>query len=126
MSTQPVPSTLSGLGRPASGQRIRRGSEFRRVLEDGIRLPQRRVVVYVRPSGPTTRAGFVCARHVGGAVVRNRARRLLREAWRGVAPLVTAGYDIVFMARPQIREANTRELVEEMTRALAAAGVIAE
>ncbi|MGH2573710.1 MAG: ribonuclease P protein component [Actinomycetota bacterium] len=126
MSTQPVPSTMSDLGRPASGQRIRRRSEFRRVLEDGNRLPQRRVVVYVRPSGPATRAGFVCVRHVGGAVVRNRARRLLREAWQGVAPLVTAGYDIVFVARPQIREAKTRELMEEMTRALAAAGVIAE
>lgn len=125
MSLHPAIPKVSRFARRVKEGRIRTGFEFELVVQHGFRLPERRVVVYVRPCGPTTRAGFICARHVGGAVVRSRARRVLREAWRHVAPLVPVGYDIVFMARPEIREAKTHELVEEMTRALAAGRVIA-
>jgi len=87
-------------------------------------LAERRVVAYVRPSGRQTRVGVVCGRHVGGAVIRNRARRVLKEAWRQVAADVRSGYDIVFVARPDIRGAKTMDLVKDMTKALAAAGVM--
>ena len=46
------------------------------------------MVVYVVPSQQLTRAAFVCGRRIGGAVVRNRGRRLLREAWRTLAARV--------------------------------------
>lgn len=57
----------------------------------------------------------VAARRVGGAVERNRARRILREAWRQVSPQVRADSDAVLVAREAIRGAMTQDLVAEMT-----------
>jgi ribonuclease P protein component len=82
------------------------------------------VVVYVRPSERGTRVGFVCARRVGGAVTRNRARRVLKEAWRAVAARAHDGYDVVFVAQPAIVGATRDELIREMVDALADAGVM--
>ncbi len=60
----------------------------------------------------------MAGRRVGGAVERNRARRILREAWRVVAPQVGDGYDIVLVARSGIRGSKTQDLVAEMTELL--------
>ena len=68
---------------------------------------------------------FVAGRRVGGAVVRNRARRILRAAWRELAPRVRHGYDIAFVARrAAIRGAKTQDVVAEMDDLLARAGVL--
>jgi ribonuclease P protein component len=60
----------------------------------------------------------VATRRVGGAVGRNRAKRILREAWRQVSPQVTADFDAVLVAREAIRGATTQDLVSEMTELL--------
>jgi ribonuclease P protein component len=60
----------------------------------------------------------VAARRVGGSVERNRARRILREAWRQVSPQVGEGFDAVLVAREAIRGATTQDLVAEMTQVL--------
>lgn len=60
----------------------------------------------------------VATRRVGGAVERNRAKRILREAWRQVSPQVTGDIDAVLMAREAIRGATTQDLVSEMTELL--------
>jgi ribonuclease P protein component len=67
---------------------------------------------------------FVAGRRVGGAVERNRARRILRAAWREIAPLAREGWDVVLVARGSIRKAKTRDLVAEMEELLARAQVI--
>ena len=71
--------------RSAEGPRggtLRRRAQFREVIEEGRRAPGKLVLLYVLPGESGPRAGFVCGRGVGNAVGRNRARRLLREAWR--------------------------------------------
>jgi ribonuclease P protein component len=60
----------------------------------------------------------VATRRVGGAVERNRARRILREAWQQVAPQVTGDFDAVLVAREAIRRATTQDLVDEMIELL--------
>jgi ribonuclease P protein component len=82
------------------------------------------VVLYVLPGEQGLRAGFVSGRSVGDAVRRNRARRVLREAWRAVAPRARGGFDVVFVARPEIQGARTQDVAEDIERALGAAGVI--
>lgn len=74
------------------------------------------MVLFVAP-GPGDTA-VVATRRVGGAVQRNRARRILREAWRQVLPQVTSGFDTVLVAREAIRGAKTQDLVTEMTQLL--------
>ncbi len=66
----------------------------------------------------------MAGRRVGDAVVRNRARRVLRAAWRELAPGVQGGLDIALVARASIRGAKTQDLVAEMTELLARAGVM--
>jgi len=66
----------------------------------------------------------VVARRVGGAVVRNRARRILREAWRQVQPQAKKEFDVVLVAREAIRGAKTQDLVAEMTELLRRAGMV--
>lgn len=60
----------------------------------------------------------VVTRRVGGAVDRNRAKRILREAWRQVSPQVTGDFDAVLVAREAIRGATTQDLVSEMIELL--------
>jgi len=64
-------------------RRIRRRGEFQRVFDGGRRAHGRYFTVIVLPqSEGTTRLGIVASRKLGGAVVRNRAKRLIREIFR--------------------------------------------
>jgi ribonuclease P protein component len=74
------------------------------------------VVVWLAPGEGLGAA--VAARRVGGSVQRNRARRILREAWRQVPPQVRDTSDAVLVAREAIRGAKTQDLVAEMERLL--------
>ncbi|MBI2237570.1 MAG: ribonuclease P protein component [Actinobacteria bacterium] len=89
-----------------------------RVLAEGKALHGARVVVFVAPGSGGV--AFVAGRKVGGAVARNRARRILRAAWRELAPRVREGYDIALVARGTIRGAKTQDMVAEMTELLPA------
>jgi ribonuclease P protein component len=67
---------------------------------------------------------FVAGRRVGGAVVRNRARRVLRAAWRELEHRAGADADVVLVARPAIRGAKTQDLVAELNDLLTRARVL--
>lgn len=103
--------------------RMREG-EVRRVLQRGVRLGGERVTVYLAPGTGVTRVAFVCGRAVGGAVERNRARRVLREAWREVSRSVPDGLEVVLVARPAIRGAKTGPVAQELVRTLNRRGVV--
>ena len=71
------------------------------------------MVVFLTPG--TGEVAFVAGRRVGGAVERNRARRILRAAWRELALRGGGTYDVVLVARAAIRDAKTQDLVAEMS-----------
>ncbi len=74
-----------------------------------------RVVLFLAPGSGAS--AVVAGRRVGGAVERNRAKRVLRAAWREVAPTRT-DEDAVLVARGAIRGSKTQDLVAEMTEML--------
>jgi ribonuclease P protein component len=82
------------------------------------------VILYVAPGEPGARPAFVAGRRIGGAVVRNRARRILREAWYGLAPLAPADIHVVVVARGGIIGARTKELQAEMRGLLSTLGIV--
>jgi ribonuclease P protein component len=110
---------------PRSWERLRRAPDIRRAMRAGLPHVGGRVVLYVLPRKQGTRVAFVSGRRVGKAVGRNRARRLMREAWRVVAPGLQGGFDIVFVARPEIEGAGMGDVLADIGSTLSRAGVIA-
>ena len=70
------------------------------------------------------RFGFATGRAIGGAVVRNRTRRRLREALRVIAPSFQPGWDVLIIARPAIVESDHDALVGALRRVLRSGGVL--
>ncbi len=66
------------------------------------------------------RIGFTATRRIGGAVVRNKAKRRLREVAARVMPeRARAGYDYVLIARTSTAQRTFQNLIEDLTKALA-------
>jgi ribonuclease P protein component len=91
-------------------------------MSEGRPFSGSRVVAFVAPGSGNV--AFVAGRRVGGAVVRNRARRVLRAAWRELQPRVESDSDIVLIARSAIRGAKTQDLVAELNQLLRRARVL--
>jgi ribonuclease P protein component len=84
--------------------RLRLGPEFVRVRQQGERLIVGCLIAnWLRlPPGAATRLGVVTSGKIGGAVVRNRARRLMREAFRRHQHDLAQAVDLVLVARASI------------------------
>jgi ribonuclease P protein component len=95
---------------PSRG-RLSRSAEFERVYRQGRSTANRHLVLYSfpNPAAPTPRLGLSVSRKVGGAVERNRVKRLLREAFAAAEAELRPGQDLVVVARPPAGELAERE-----------------
>jgi ribonuclease P protein component len=102
-------------------QHVRRRPEFQKVYEQGERVRARLMTVMVLPTErPISRLGIAATRKLGGAVVRNRAKRLVREVFRRAR--VPTGLDIVVIPRPEMLDAEYRVVEAEFGYVLRRAG----
>ena len=87
-------------------RRLSRSGEFDRVYREGRSHASRHLVVYAFPrsDAESPRLGVSVGRKLGGAVERNRVKRLLREAFWARAEALPDGLDFVIVARPAAGE----------------------
>ena len=90
---------------------LKQNSDFRRLYAKGRSSANRFLVLYCRRNGRgVNRMGYTVSAKLGGAVVRNRVRRRLREIARLNMPGLKTGWDIVVVARLRAVDAPYAEL----------------
>ena len=95
------------------------GERFRQVRQTGTSYSHRLVVLCLLPNEQDiSRSGFATSRRIGKAVERNRARRRMREAVRLLWDLVEPGWDLIWIARPAVKQATFAELQSACARLL--------
>jgi ribonuclease P protein component len=104
---------------------LSRPGDFARLAEGGVgRTHPLLVGRFVRTGLDQTRIGLATGKRLGGAVVRNRVRRRLREVLRVMAPSFQPGWDVLIIARPAAVEADHDALVGALRRVLRSGGVL--
>lgn len=105
--------------------RLRRSADFESLRRDGQRWHHPLAILVINPNGrPISRFGFSASRHIGKATVRNRVRRILREAVRKKIDAIQPGWDCLFVARPGAVEADYHEIESAVTQLLCRANVL--
>jgi len=109
----------------SAGNRLTAKGDFDRVMADGRRVTRPEFVLYhrSREAPDVPRIGFAVGRRIGGAVVRNRTRRVLREVVRALVPRLVP-CDIVVVARPSIVGSGAGDIATALTEATARAGLL--
>jgi ribonuclease P protein component len=93
--------------------RLSRSRDFDAVYRHGRSVSTRFLVLYSfdrdEDADEDARLGIAVPKKIGGAVVRNRIKRRLREVWRELLPEIPGGADYVLLVRPPLAEAETRD-----------------
>ena len=100
-------------------------SQFRKLYQKGTSHVSPSVVMYAKRNGPShNRLGVTVSKKIGKAVIRNRAKRRLREIFRVNAPNLKSGFDFVLVARGRTATISYEKLSADFIAAAKNVGVI--
>ncbi len=96
---------------------LKRKSDFSRVIKEGSRKRDKYLTLYIFKKAETfglVRIGLGVSKKIGGAVLRNRIKRTLREALRKVEIKSYNNLDILILAKPDIVKASFLEIKNKL------------
>ena len=109
----------------AETETFKLNKDFRRLYGKGKSLVFPSVVVYYKKNQiGKCRYGITVSKKIGGAVKRNRAKRVIRAAFREIYPKLNGGYDFVFVARVRTTTVKSTVLLNQIKKGLMQNGVI--
>lgn len=108
--------------------RLRKNKDFQKVYGEKNSVAAGTIVLYIRNKSmdASPRVGFSVSKKIGNSVVRNRCRRLMREALRPHLPKIRPGKDYVFIGRHSLAKADFYQVEKDMINALRRKGCIME
>lgn len=104
---------------------IKTNGEFKRAYARGKSFANPALATYaIKNRSNTSQIGITASKKVGNAVQRNRARRIIRAAFRELSDEVNTGFDLVFVARTKTVNSKSTQIKEIMKKHLKAAGAM--
>ncbi|MBQ7384481.1 MAG: ribonuclease P protein component [Clostridia bacterium] len=116
---------------------IRENHLYNKTYSRGRRYVGRYIAVYVlkdlaakrlmreNPEGKyVNRVGITVSKKIGGAVCRNRSKRIIRAAYRALSDELRRGYLVVISARGAIVGRNSQDIEEELSKAFLELGMM--
>ncbi len=104
---------------------LKENRDFRRIYNRGRSFASPLLVSYVMKNRVgSVRVGITTGKKVGKAVLRSRARRVIREAYRALAEEISPGFDLVFVARSKTPFVKSYDVLKAMKKELKDAGVL--
>ena len=106
-------------------EKLKQNSDFRRTYGRGRSFVHPAFVTYaIKNQKGKILLGITVSKKLGGAVLRNRAKRLLSAAFRECSPFIKPGYDFVLVARSRIFLLKSTEIKELLLKDLAEADLL--
>ncbi len=106
--------------------KIKESYIFRRAYKKGKSYVSPFFVIYAVKNRSGVRLGITAGKKLGGAVKRNRAKRVITAAFKSCLPHITSGYDFIIVARTRILDIKSTLAAQHMEKLLKGAGLWCE
>lgn len=103
---------------------LRRKKDFTTIYNKGKSIGEKYVVLFYRKNNlDYNRTAFLASKKVGNSVLRNRARRLMKESYRELEKNLESGYDLIWIARNTICNLKCADVKKSMEAAIRKSGI---
>ena len=96
-------------------RKLSKTSEFKKVFSEGRRIEGKNLIIFILKNDYNfNRPGVIIKKETGKAVVRNKIKRRLREVFRLINKKLSPGYDIIVLAKNNIKESDYFEIYHDL------------